>query len=113
MISLTSIFLILIASVFGATGAIFLKKGADKLNKINSQLLLNKFLIIGILIYVAGAVFNVFAYKGGSLSIVFPITSTGYIWGIILAAVFLKEKITLTKIIATLIIITGVILLVL
>lgn len=67
-------------------------------------------MLIGFCFYGVGALVMIIAYKYGKLSVLQPMLSLNYALSIILAAVVLKEKITLVKCIGVLVIIAGVIL---
>ena len=67
-------------------------------------------MVIGFGFYGIGAVVMVIAYRFGKLSVLQPMLSLNYILSIILAAVILKEEITIVKCTGVLIIIAGVLL---
>lgn len=67
------------------------------------------FLLIGFGFYGVGALIMIIAYRYGKLSVLQPMLSLNYILSIFLAALVLKEKITILKCIGVLIIIIGVI----
>jgi len=69
----------------------------------------SKYLYIGSFLYTIAAVFNVWTLKKLPYSIVIPLGSITYIWTMLIARLFLKEKIRTGKIIGTLLIISGVI----
>lgn len=66
-------------------------------------------MLIGFCFYGVGALVMVIAYRFGRLSVLQPMLSLNYVLSIILAAVVLKEKITILKCIGILIIIAGII----
>lgn len=66
-------------------------------------------LLIGFGFYGVGALIMLVAYRFGKLSVLQPMLSLNYVLSIILAAVILKEEITLLKCIGVLVIIMGVI----
>ena len=68
------------------------------------------FIISGFALYGVGAVLMIIAFRYGSLSVLHPMMSFGYIFVIILGKTILKESITPMHLIATAIIICGVIL---
>ena len=59
--------------------------------------------------YGVGALIMIIAYRYGKLSVLQPMLSLNYILSIFLAALVLKEKITILKCIGVLVIIIGVI----
>lgn len=67
-------------------------------------------MLAGFCFYGVGALIMIIAYKYGKLSVLQPMLSLNYVLSIFLAAVVLKEQITLLKSIGVLIIIAGVIL---
>lgn len=67
-------------------------------------------LLIGFVLYIAGAFAMIIAYRFGKLSQLQPILSLNYALGIIIAWLIFDEKISLSKIIAIAMITAGVIL---
>ena len=102
--------LILVMTFGGALASIYLKKASSF--KSIKELLMNKNLYIGGLIYVICAIINIIVLKTLDYSLVLPLTSITYIWTMILAYTLLKEKISRKRIIGLLVIIMGVIILV-
>ena len=66
-------------------------------------------MLAGFCFYGVGALVMIIAYKFGKLSVLQPMRSLNYVLSIILAAVVLKEEITILKCIGVLVIIAGVI----
>jgi len=95
------IFLVGFATVLAAFGALLMKKGVSK-----SYFSLN--VLFGGLFYSGGAIVFVFALKTAQLSILYPLTALTYVWGFILAKIFLQEKITKYKIFGLLFICSGI-----
>jgi drug/metabolite transporter (DMT)-like permease len=100
--------IVLFASLLGAVGQIFFKKGS-----VNFQLL-NAFknwnFIVGVAFYAVALIMTMFAYKKAQVSILYPIVAFSYIFTVLLAGIFLKEPITLFKILGSSVIIGGVVL---
>jgi len=67
------------------------------------------YLLAGFTIYVAGALFMIFAYRYGELSVLQPINSMSYVFSAIIAVLVLHEKLPLINIAGILLIISGVI----
>ena len=67
-------------------------------------------MLAGFLFYGAGALVMLVAYRFGKLSVLQPMLSLNYVLSIILAAVVLKESITILKCIGVIVIIAGVVL---
>jgi len=68
-----------------------------------------KWIIIGFICYGLGAVLMIIALRFGSLSVIHPMLSFGYVFAIFLGQIVLKENITITQLLAIGIIITGVV----
>ena len=65
-------------------------------------------LAIGFFFYGVGAIIMLFAYRFGKLSVLQPMLSLNYALSLLLAAIVLKEEITLLKCMGVLVIIAGV-----
>ena len=78
------------ATLFGALGAIYLKKTSGKLNL--RELMKNKNLIIGVLLYGIGTLLFIPSLRGGDLSVIYPIVALTYIWGALLPKKMLGEE---------------------
>lgn len=66
-------------------------------------------MLAGFCFYGLGALVMIIAYKFGKLSVLQPMLSLNYVLSIILAAIVLKEEITILKCIGVLVIIAGVV----
>ncbi|USL42513.1 EamA family transporter [Priestia megaterium] len=93
--------LIIVASLFTAVGQLFWKLSEASFN-------LN--LIIGFFLYGLGAVFMIAAFKFERVSLLHPFLSLGYVISIANGFFLLNETISPMKLVGTLIIIVGVIL---
>ena len=65
-------------------------------------------LLIGFILYGIGAVFMIIAFKFGSLSVLHPMMSIGYVFALIIGYFWIGEAITITKIIGIIAILIGV-----
>lgn len=66
-------------------------------------------MLAGFCVYGIGALIMIVAYKFGKLSVLQPMLSLNYVLSIALAALVLKEEITIPKCIGVMVIIAGVI----
>ena len=81
-----SIVFFLIASLLGALGQYLYKTGADRADGTLANYLKNPRLIGGVFCYIAVMVLFVAAFKkGGSLTVLYPVYATTFIWAAILA----------------------------
>ena len=97
--------LLLIGTLLGAFGGFYLKKSTGKEGI--SGIILSPFLYIGGFSYLISAVLNIIVLKYLPYSVVLPLTSITYIWSLVIAYYFLKEKITKVKIYGIVFIIIG------
>ena len=83
---LVSILFFLIASFLGALGQYLYKSGADEAGGSIGSYLGNAKLLIGVFCYIAVMILFVAAFKkGGSLTVLYPIYATTFIWAAIIA----------------------------
>jgi len=69
----------------------------------------NKYLYFGGFLYVIVTIFNIWLLQKMPYFVVVPLGSICYIWTMIIAGIFLKEKIGTGKIIGVLLILSGVV----
>lgn len=107
----SSIILVLIGSFIGSFGTVFLKAGADKLERTLHGLLTNWRLPLGIAIYLTSFGMYTVAVKNGELTILYPMVSLGYLWTLIWSRLIFKEPLTRNKFIGVGMILMGVVVL--
>jgi len=105
---LWAVALILVATVIGAFGSIYLKRGAEELEFSLKKLVKNFKLIYGLLLYALSSVFFIVGLKGGELSILYPLVALSYVWISILSVKMLREQMGFWKWAGVLLIVFGV-----
>jgi drug/metabolite transporter (DMT)-like permease len=100
--------LILLATVIGSFGSVYLKRGSNKLEFNIKALSRNNDLLLGLFLYVFSSVFFIIGLKGGELSVLYPLVSASYIWITLLSVKMLGERINRYKIAGILLIVFGV-----
>ena len=104
-----------VGTAVGAIASYHFKRASTSISGINmasiSALSKNKRFYLGVILYLAAAVNNIFILKYMDYSIILPMASLTYIWTMILAYKLLDETITKRKIFGVAAIITGAILL--
>jgi multidrug transporter EmrE-like cation transporter len=101
---------VLVASFIGSFGAVFLKSGANRLDRNNLRsLLLNYHLAAGITLFVASSIFFLIGIKHGELSILYPMVSLGYLWTLLWSRLFFGEPFTRSKFLGIGLILTGIV----
>ena len=110
MVDPLAVSIVVTATVIGAFGSLLLKTGSSRVNLNPFDQIKNWRLILGIFLYGISAIMFIVALKRGDLSVLYPITSLSYVWIAFLSNKFLGEKINSFKIIGTILIVMGVIL---
>ena len=105
----SSVFLVLLCTLLTSSAQIFYKKGAAKLVPDIFRIITNYDIVIGIILYGLGAVVLITAFKGGDLTILYPIVATSYIWVSILSTYFFNETMNIHKWLGVVVIMIGVI----
>jgi multidrug transporter EmrE-like cation transporter len=106
---ISSIVLVLVASVIGSAGAVFLKSGAMNLKPNLSSIIFNWRLALGIITYLLSSVLFVKGMSNGELSVLFPMVSLGYICTLAWSRMFFNEVITRAKVMGIGLILAGIV----
>lgn len=105
---LISVLLYVLASFLGAFGQYLYKSGADQVDGTVLGYLTNTRLIGGVICYIAVMVLFVAAFKkGGSLTVLYPIYATTFIWAAFLAYFIFGSPIKLVNIAGMILLIFG------
>jgi len=104
------IILLIIASLIGAIASLILKKGANKLKFNLKKIIKNKELILGVFLYAFSNLFFIPGLRFGKFSVLYPIVSLGYVFSMLLAVKYLKERMNKWKYTAIFLIIIGIVL---
>jgi len=99
--------IIIFMSMLASFASFFLKKSTN--GGAVLSIIKNKYLYIGGFLYVIAALFNIWLLQRMPYFVVVPLGSICYIWTMIIAGIFLKEKIGIGKIIGVLLILSGVV----
>ena len=86
--------LVLVGSLIGSVGAVFLKSGAHFFRRHWSSLVFHWRLALGIGIYMASSALFVKGISNGELSVLFPMVSLGYICTLVWSRLFFHGAIT-------------------
>ncbi len=89
-VELWSVGLVLVCALIGALGPIFIKKGTADLKLSNIHKNYNLFL--GVFFYGFSLLLFIIALKGGEVSILYPLVSTGYVWVALFSQKYLNES---------------------
>jgi drug/metabolite transporter (DMT)-like permease len=103
---ISSMLLVLSASVVGSFAAVFLKMGSEKLRH-GLLHIFNFQLAFGIFLFVASSVPFLIGIKHGELSVLYPMVSFSYVLTLFWSRLFFKERITAGKVSAIAVILCG------
>jgi uncharacterized membrane protein len=104
---LSSILLVLLGSLIGSVGMVFLKKASADLHKgfhhivsVNSA--------VGVTLFVISSVFYLIAIRNGQLSVLYPMVSLSYVYAMIWARLVFNEALTKQKFLGLGLVVMGV-----
>jgi len=101
--------LMVLCTAFTSVAQVLYKFGSAKLEFNLIALITNVPLISGMILYALGAVIMIIAFKGGEVSVLYPIIATSYIWVSLMSTYFFNENLNFFRWVGILIIITGII----
>lgn len=101
---LWAIALVILCTAFTSFAQILYKYGANRL----PELITNVPLIAGLFLYGIGAVMLIVSFKGGDVSVLYPIIATSYIWVSLLSNYYFGEQLNIYKWIGIALIIAGI-----
>lgn len=107
---LWSILLVLFTTLLTSSAQILWKIGSATLSFNIVNILTNYYLIGGVLLYVLGGILLIVSFRGGEVSVLYPIIALSYIWVSFLSKFFLNETMSFFKWLGVLTIIAGIIL---
>ena len=96
--------LVLLCALMTGFAQLFFKIGADQL----PLLFINWPIVIGLTLFAIEAIIFMLAYKGGDVSVLFPVFATSYIWVSLLSKYWLNEPLNVYKWIGIFIIVLGI-----
>jgi uncharacterized membrane protein len=104
----SSMALFLIAAVLGAVGQFLYKSGAEQTTGALASYVLNWRIVLGVVSYVAVMVLFIAAFKiGGSLSVLYPLYASTFIWAAIIARMAYGTPITALNVLGIVLLVAG------
>ena len=91
-----------------STAQIFYKKGAEILIPNLLAIITNYYLAIGVGLYAIGGILTIISFRGGEVSVLYPVVATSYIWVSFLSIFFLDETMNLFKWLGVFVIFFGI-----
>jgi len=107
MISLVPLLLVLLASLLGGLGPVFLKKGVEHVRVFLPKTWFDLRFLFGVFLYGASVLIYVVALRQTALTVLYPIVSLSYAWAAFFSHKLLGEKLNAHKITGVCLIITG------
>ena len=104
-----AIITILFTTLLTSSAQILWKIGSKTLTFNPISILTNYYFMAGVLLYVIGGILLIISFRGGEVSVLYPIIATSYIWVSILSIRFLGETINFYKWIGIAAIIAGIV----
>jgi len=101
------IILIVICTLFLSAGQLLFKFAASKFSLNVLELISNRYLIFGLVVYAICALLALLALKNGELSVIFPLIPLSFIWVGLLSYFILAEPFTIVKILGFFAILIG------
>ena len=89
--------IILFSTLLTSTAQLFYKFASDKLSFDILSLITNYELIIGMMLYAVGGILLILSFRGGEVSVLYPLFATSYIWVSFLSIYFLGEVMNIFK----------------
>ena len=101
--------LVLFTTLLTSSAQLLYKKAVATLTFDIVSIATNKFLIGGMILYAIGGVLMIISFRGGELSVLYPIIATSYIWVSFLSIYFLNESMNIFKWLGIIAIIAGIV----
>ncbi|MFH1849645.1 MAG: hypothetical protein ABH879_05650 [archaeon] len=88
---LWAVAIVFFCTVLTSAAQVCYKLGVERLQLTPAGILSNYFILGGIVIYLVSAALLILALKGGELTVLYPVISTGYIWVSLLSVYLFGE----------------------
>jgi|TARA_Y100000310_G_scaffold315603_1_gene366355 undecaprenyl phosphate-alpha-L-ara4N flippase subunit ArnE len=102
--------IVLGSTLLTSTAQLFYKFAAEKLSFNILSIITNVNLLMGVVLYAVGGILLIISFRGGEVSVLYPIFATSYIWVSFLSIYFLGEVMNIFKWLGVFVIIAGIIL---
>jgi len=107
-----AIILIIICTILTSSAQIFYKFGANKLSFNIISIITNWQILIGLVLYGFGGVLMIIAFRGGEVTVLFPIITSSYIWVALGSSYFFQETINSLRWVGIALIVIGILIIV-
>jgi len=100
--------IILFSTLLTSSAQLFYKFGSEKLSFNLLSIITNVEIIMGLVLYAIGGILLIISFRGGEVSVLYPLFATSYIWVSFLSIHFLGEIMNIFKWTGIFIIIGGI-----
>ena len=100
--------LVFFTTLLTSSAQIFYKLGSKTITLDPLSIITNYYLIGGLLLYAVGGILMIISFRGGEVSVLYPIIATSYIWVSFLSIYFLGEVMNAYKWLGVIGIIAGI-----
>ena len=100
--------LVLFTTLLTSSAQVLYKFGSAKLTFNIFSILTNYYIIGGVILYAIGGTLIILSFRGGEVSVLYPIVATSYIWVSFLSIIFFSEVMNIFKWIGVIAIIAGI-----
>ena len=101
--------LVLFTTLLTSSAQLLWKKGSATLAFDILSIITNYYLLGGLLLYIVGGILIILSFRGGEVSVLYPIIATSYIWVSFLSIKFLGEVMNVFKWVGIISIIAGIV----
>ncbi|HLG23760.1 MAG TPA: EamA family transporter [Candidatus Nanoarchaeia archaeon] len=105
---LWAILTLLFTTLLTSSAQILYKKGVDSFGSGILGIVTNQYLIGGMILYAIGGILMIISFRGGEVSVLYPIIATSYVWVSFLSIFFLNEHMSTFKWLGVVTIIAGI-----
>ena len=102
--------LVLFTTLLTSSAQLLWKKGSAALAFSIPGIITNYYIIGGILLYAVGGILIILSFRGGEVSVLYPIIATSYVWVSFLSIYLLGETMNSSKWLGIFAIIAGIVL---
>ena len=105
---LWAVLTIFFTTILTSTAQILWKIGSASLEFNVISIIANYYIMGGLILYVIGGSLMVISFRGGEVSVLYPIIATSYVWVTFLSNIFLEENLGIVKLLGVSMIMLGI-----
>lgn len=98
----------MVCALLGSVAQIMLKISSESIRFADPSSLMNRYLILGLVLYGTATVLYLYALRGVSVSVLYPVISLSYVFVLLLGGLVLKERVFYWNYAGALLVVLGV-----